>query len=272
MRLSVLLPGSLVSDAPGLLQKTVKVGWVGRALAVFRVGRVIVYDDSHTRSKEDLDLVCTLLQYMETPQYLRKLLFPSLPLLRYAGTLPPLRTPHHPLHGEREEIGDTREAVVVRVEKEGSVLELGMSQKGYLPERAKVWERMTVKLVEKKKDRILVARSPPPEYWGFRVERRASLREALEAVKGDLTVGTSRYGKPLAEVQSGLVEEARKRGGVAVGFGGPYAGLFEICSAQSLDPSCFDFMVNTIPQQGTFTVRTEEALSATLAIFNILLS
>jgi len=272
MRLSVLLPGSLVSDAPGLLQKTVKVGWVGRTLAVFRVNRVIVYGDSHTRSKEDLDLVCTLLQYMETPQYLRKLLFPSLPLLRYAGTLPPLRTPHHPLRGEREEVGDMREAVVVKVEKEGSILELGMSQKGYLPEKAKVGERMTVRLVEKKKDRIIVSRSSPSEYWGFRVEKRADLREALEAVKGDLRVGTSRYGKPLSEVQSRLVEEARKRGGMAVAFGGPYAGLFEVCSAQSLDPSCFDFMVNTIPQQGTSTVRTEEALSATLAIFNVLLS
>jgi hypothetical protein len=271
MRLSVLLPGSLVSDAPGLLQKTTKIGWVGRTLAVFRVERVIVYDDSQAGSRKDLDLICTLLQYMETPQYLRKVLFPSLPLLRYAGTLPPLRTPHHPLRGEREEIGDTREAAVLKVEKEGSILELGMPQKGYLPERAKVGERVTVKLVEKKKDRILVTRSSPSEYWGFRVEKRASLREALEAVKGDLTVGTSRYGKPLAEVQPRLVEEARKKGGVAVALGGPYAGLFEICSAQSLNPSCFDFMVNTIPAQGTFTVRTEEALLATLAIFNVLL-
>ncbi|MEM2081776.1 MAG: putative RNA uridine N3 methyltransferase [Candidatus Bathyarchaeia archaeon] len=29
-----------------------------------------------------------------------------------------------------------------------------------------------------------------------------------------------------------------------------------------------DFVVNTIPEQGTETVRTEEALLATLAIFN----
>jgi predicted SPOUT superfamily RNA methylase MTH1 len=30
-----------------------------------------------------------------------------------------------------------------------------------------------------------------------------------------------------------------------------------------------DFVVNTVPEQGTETVRTEEALLASLAIFNV---
>jgi hypothetical protein len=33
-----------------------------------------------------------------------------------------------------------------------------------------------------------------------------------------------------------------------------------------------DFVVNTVPTQGTETVRTEEALIASLAVFNVILS
>ena len=272
MRFSVLLPCSLVGDAPSLLQKTIKVGLVGRILAVFRVERVILYDDGHPSCKKDAELIMTLLRYLDTPQYLRKILFPPHPHLRYAGVLPPLRTPHHPLRGEKEEVGSIREAVVLKVEKGRSILELGMPQKGFLPERLERGQRVTVKLVEKKKDGILVERSAPREYWGFKLEKKNDLSEALEAIKGDLVVGTSRYGKPFVEVQAKLVEEARKRGSVGLVFGGPYGGLFEICSSQGVDVSRFEFMINTIPNQGTATVRTEEALLATLAIFNIVLS
>jgi hypothetical protein len=56
-----------------------------------------------------------------------------------------------------------------------------------------------------------------------------------------------------------------------VAFGGPYAGLFEICGRQGVDANkLFDVIINTIPEQGTATVRTEEALIATLAVLNAL--
>ena len=32
---------------------------------------------------------------------------------------------------------------------------------------------------------------------------------------------------------------------------------------------CFDYIINTIPNQGTETVRTEEAIHATLALLNM---
>ena len=44
-------------------------------------------------------------------------------------------------------------------------------------------------------------------------------------------------------------------------FGGPYRGLPEVRA---------DINVNTIPGQCTETVRTEEAVMATLSIFNML--
>jgi len=54
-----------------------------------------------------------------------------------------------------------------------------------------------------------------------------------------------------------------------VAFGAPSRGLHEIAEDEGLRlGSIVDFVVNTIPKQGTATVRTEEALLASLAIFN----
>jgi hypothetical protein len=52
-------------------------------------------------------------------------------------------------------------------------------------------------------------------------------------------------------------------------FGAPTKGLYEIAKQEGLNLNrIVDFVVNTIPGQLTETVRTEEALIATLAVFN----
>jgi len=49
-------------------------------------------------------------------------------------------------------------------------------------------------------------------------------------------------------------------------FGGPYSGLHDL-----IDERNVDLTVNTVPKQGTKTVRTEEAVISTLSVFNLLL-
>lgn len=273
---SVLLPTSLVADAPNLQQKTMKVGIVGRSLAIFRVDRAVLYNDDDPRVKNQIaeaEAVATLLRYIETPQYLRRLLFPRERDLEFAGVLPPLRTPHHPLRDERTNPGDHREAAVIRVDKLGSLLEIGLREKGFTSERLRVGQRLTVRLGDRLgRDRIAVtrvAREEVEEYWGYDVSLAKSLAGALKSLKADYVIGTSRYGKNLYEALRGI-EDSKPRS-VAVAFGGPYQGLFEICERQGVDAGeLFDVVINTIPQQGTETVRTEEALIATLALLNAL--
>jgi len=54
-----------------------------------------------------------------------------------------------------------------------------------------------------------------------------------------------------------------------VAFGAPTQGLQEIVAQENLRlDEVADFTVNTIPDQGTETVRTEEALYASLAVLN----
>jgi predicted SPOUT superfamily RNA methylase MTH1 len=274
--LSVLLPNSIVSEVSDLQQKTIRMGFIGRALAIFRIGNIILYDDNDPHTKNpavEAKLVATLLRYVETPQYLRKLLFPMENNLRYAGLLPPLRTPHHPLGGEKIKLGDYREAVVVQSDKHGSVLEIGLREKGVTSERLKVGRRLTIKLVEYlDKGRVAVqpfAREQAGEYWGFEVGLAKTLADALKDLKADYVVGTSRYGKNLYEAVRGIESSNPMR--VAVAFGGPYAGLQEMCGRLGVDAKdLFDVVINTIPNQGTATVRTEEALMVTLGLLNSL--
>ncbi|MCD6248228.1 MAG: hypothetical protein J7J17_02110 [Hadesarchaea archaeon] len=273
----VLLPASLTVDASNLRQKTEKVGIVGRVLAIFRVEKVCIYNDDDPEvqnQEEESNLIVKLLQYMETPQYLRKLIFPRARELRYAGLLPPLRTPHHPLRDERTKIGDYREGVVVESSDRGSVLELGLRERGVMDEKFEVGKRLTVRLGKRLPGayrRVFpVERSEIGEYWGFEVLRAESLVEGLEELRAEYRVGTSRYGQNLY----GALELIRSSNpdSVAIALGGPNQGLHEICERQGADPSeVFNVIVNAIPDQGVETVRTEEALLATLALLNALL-
>ena len=67
-KLAIAVPASVISDTPHLREKTSKIGLIGRAAAIFRVEEIIVYvDDPRTEQKRELDLVATLLSYMERP-------------------------------------------------------------------------------------------------------------------------------------------------------------------------------------------------------------
>ncbi|MEI7826309.1 MAG: putative RNA uridine N3 methyltransferase, partial [Euryarchaeota archaeon] len=55
-------------------------------------------------------------------------------------------------------------------------------------------------------------------------------------------------------------------------FGAPNRGLEALFNEAGLSmEEASDFVVNTVPGQGTETVRTEEAIMATLSVFNIAL-
>lgn len=272
----VFLPASLAIDAPDLRQRTLKVGVVGRVLAIFRVRGVVIFNDDDPNLKDqtaEAELLATLLRYMETPQYLRKALFQRTGELSYAGLLPPLRTPHHPLESEKTKPGDYREVVVINVDEHGSLLEIGLREKGFIKEKLRAGERLTVRLGRPLADgRVAVTRATKAEigeYWGYEVKLARSLADGLKEAKVDYVIGTSRHGQNLYEAANAI--KSGNPSSAAVVFGGPYAGLFEICKRQRVDAKgLFDVVVNTIPEQGAATVRTEEALLATLALLNAL--
>jgi predicted SPOUT superfamily RNA methylase MTH1 len=277
LEIGLVLPASFVSDAPNLRQKTLKVGRIGRLAAIFRVGEVLLYaDSSYGEQRGDLVLIKRILEYMETPQYLRKRLHPSSPLLRFAGILPPLASPHHPLKSRKSELrdGEFREGVVVKSDSKGSLVDIGVER----PQRLRgvnlrVNTRITVRVGVKDK-KLYLERAVPGEvgdYWGYVVRiSKDSLGSTLKKLRPTLVVLTSRYGSPFSSVAERILDGWRGVGRLFLVFGGPYEGLREILGREKTDPfDVGDFVVNFIPDQATRTVRTEEAVSAALAILNI---
>jgi len=272
-RLSVALPSSLVSEFSHLRQKTEIVGQVARSASIFRVDEVVIYHDEPDESS----LIRTLLSYMETPQYLRKYLFGMRPELQYAGILPPLRTPHHPL-GNRVgdlEVGEHREGVVIE-EREGECLvDIGVDTPlratGRAPSKG---SRVTVRVTEKHPNLrgVFAKQGEVDEYWGYRV-RVAKIGLASVATDGGygLTIATSRSGAPYNEARELLSKGWLDAKSILIAFGSPKRGIDEILRREGKSVGdTFRFNVNTVPGQGCETVRTEEALHATLAILNLL--
>lgn len=276
-KLSIAIPASVVSDTPHLREKTSKIGSIGRAAAIFRVDEIIIYPDNpKINQTADMNLIATLLAYMETPQYLRKRLFKLKPELRYAGILPPLRTLHHPLNRRMKnlKVGEFREGATLSQTKAGTLVDIGVEQPALIPNRLlPMGKRVTVRIkkVDKRVETELANRDEITEYWGYvvRVERYP-FGKLVKSRGFDLIVATSKYGVPLVSVAEKMAEKWKKASTILVAFGAPTQGLYEIVKNEgiSLD-DVVDFVVNTIPMQGTETVRTEEALIASLAILNV---
>jgi len=275
-KLSIAIPASVVSDIPHLREKTSKMGLIGRAAAIFRVDEIIIYPDNPKISQRaDMDLIATLLTYMETPQYLRKRLFMLKPELQYAGILPPLRTAHHPLNRKVENLkeGEYREGVTLSKTKEGVLVDIGVEKPALIMKgQEPIGKRITLKIrkVDRQIEAELANRNDIPEYWGYTVAvERFLFGKMVESRNFDLTIATSRYGVPFADEVQRIDRDWKDASTILAAFGAPTKGLNEIVKQEGLKlEDIADFVVNTIPKQGTETVRTEEALIASLAIFN----
>ncbi|VDN27996.1 unnamed protein product, partial [Gongylonema pulchrum] len=102
-------------------------------------------------------------------------------------------------------------------------------------------------------------------YWGYKVRIALSLHDALYGEEYDVIIGTSERGKPLSEFQLPLSEKNR----ILVVFGG-LEGLEAAVEADesigcSAPEQLFEHYVNSVPGQGSRTIRTEEAIPITLS-------
>ena len=275
--LSIALPASIISDTPHLREKTSKIGLIARSAAIFRVNEIILYpDNAKINQQKDLDFIALLLKYLETPQYLRKALFKLEPDLQYAGILPPLRTPHHPLSGKTKhlQVGEYREGLVLSEQKEGLAVDIGVQQPSLLRQKQyAVGERLTLQVINVSGSVEVqpANREDIPVYWGYRVQVEKRSFGQISKDKGfDLKIATAKIGDSFMAVEGRIADKWSGSDRVLVGFGAPSRGLHEIVEDEHLKLNDLaDFVVNTVPNQGTVTVRTEEALLATLAILNL---
>ncbi|ADV65479.1 putative RNA uridine N3 methyltransferase [Desulfurococcus mucosus] len=265
MQVSIVLPSSILSVESTLLLKSLRIHQVARWTSIFGVSEVVFYREYGTPHGEYMghrQLIELHWRYFFTPPYLRRRLVPRSPLLRYVGALPPIRlldfdVKGKPVKGE-ERVGFAareRGGVVVYLDNEEKYTPLNECRPGFTK----------VRVVDT--DGRLVECLDVEYYMGPSLSFKESLMEALTSVEGDVfKVATDKAGAPPAQRE---LESLGRAGRIALFFGGPRRGLFEISEAEGFNLLDYvDVVWNTIPGQRVVSIRTEEAVLATLGLVN----
>ena len=237
---------------------------------------------------------------------MRKALFPVHEDLRYAGLLNPVDAPHHMRMEERSRFREgvvlrpkrQRQGEPVDVKEQGSLVDVGLRNpiriNRKLPPNIRVTVEIDAKKSRKSKIKGHVVRPTTPRtqcglYWGYDVRLASSLSNVWaecpyndgNSITGDgsnntrtgydLVIGTSENGTvPGLAADDSLKLRPFKH--LLVVFGG-LSGLESVVDADERlqipkeeTASLFDLYLNTCPQQGSRTIRTEEALLITMSL------
>ncbi|KAH9515813.1 hypothetical protein DERF_006587 [Dermatophagoides farinae] len=286
---SIAVPSSIVDNAQSAELKSYLVGQIARSLVIFKIDEIVIYDEYCIpgtpeqvvldKRKETMVQTLRILEYLECPQYLRRNLFPIQKYLQYAGLLNPLEAPHHLSSTDQ---CPYREGVVLnKPHKQGSFVNIGLRQECQVDRSLQPNVRVTVKLEtnigdSKKLRGKIVSPSEPREklglYWGYSIRMANSLNEVFDGCPYDggydLKIGTSDKGDNVDKKIKKIPFTSSIH--TLIVFG----GLRGIESAHESDESLshvqdtselFDYYLNTCPNQGSDTIRTEEAILITLS-------
>jgi len=263
-KLAISLPDTVLEDKDSLRDKTAKLGLIARACAIYGVDVIEVFRDAKGRGEGQV--IRRVLEYLETPQYLRRRLYPLDGALRYAGMLPPLRIPSHKakVPMDRLQPGEIREGVV----NQDETVDIGLDAPPKLEGRAPPGKRVTVKVMSLRPlSARLIQREQASEYWGYAVEEK-TIDGVLSDARFNTKIATSKLGTPFADALTRLRTALRGSGGVKLIFGAPSKGLFDIVGRNLADR--VDLVINLFPEQQVETVRTEEAIFVGLGLVSVL--
>ncbi|XP_038045984.1 putative methyltransferase C9orf114 homolog [Patiria miniata] len=289
---SVALPGSILENAQSPELRTYLAGQIARAMVVFCVDEIVIFDESGMPS-ENTDgnfdgigkkgnpnvQLARILQFLECPQYLRKNFFPMHNDLKFAGLLNPLDCPHHL---RIDEACPYREGVVLDRavgQGKGSIVNVGLLKEVRIDRQLQPGLRVTVEMAdtdhinsERKTLRGTVVSPAAPcteagLYWGYSVRLASGLGAVFSQSPYkdgyDVTLGTSERGTDVDQLQLSAFRH------LLIVFGGLKGLEYSLDADERLkitDPKLlFDHYINTCPTQGSRTIRTEEAILISLS-------
>jgi methyltransferase len=282
INLWVAIPDSSISDQQAKRDKSIKIAQFARAFSIFRAKRIYIYHDRTSNiNKQDPYILKTILGYLDTPQYLRRKLYPLTPELQYAGVLHPIKAPHHKKFENAKSIktGETRIGVVVKL-KGAIYVDVGLGT--MIPceniSAAEEGKKVNVKFISTYPNLKVTkasAQDMNSSYWGYEITQASSLYGLLKEAKNKKNTEimiTSRNGFPFKSKEDELLISLKLARNLLIVFGAPKRGVEQILLGEGQSTDHYKFTVNMFPFQGTETVRLEEAIFGTLAILNNLLS
>jgi methyltransferase len=289
------MPGSIIASARRDEARAAIVGQIARALAIFSVDEIVIFDDtpssrtgkvanidpeSYTGEIDPCGYIQHLLTYLDVPPFMRKALMPMHPNLKAANNLPNLEIPSHP---HPNDALPYREGYTLPKKGGATMVDIGSQPPIRIEDDIPPNTRITLKMSQDGTPRGEPCSPEAPRtegglYWGYTVRRCTSLSSVFEecAYEGgyDLSVGTSERGVLLSEaLPERKVKEARGFNHMLVVFGGPRGlehaaendpALAEMGIIRGRTKELFDYWINILPWQGCRTIRTEEALMISL--------
>jgi methyltransferase len=265
----IAIPDSCLIDSQSILDKSYKISQISRACSIFCVSRIIVYHDRSVKTDNmDKQIIETILEYLDTPPYLRKKIYPKMWILKHAGTLPPIKSPHHMTSIEMNKIKDGDVRFGFAIKQNGSLyVDVGL-EKLIRYKGSQLGKKVLVRII---KNPQLVAEDISKDnvngYWGYDVHFADSLSAILADTKNALLM-TSVEGASFTKHVDILMNKIRASRNFVVIFGSPKLGLRKILESENKKILSSDNFLNMFPLQGTQTVRLEEAILGTLSIIN----
>jgi methyltransferase len=273
----IAIPDSSLSDEQTNRGKTLKICQFARACSIFRVKKIFIYHDKTANTAErDVSLLLTVLRYLDTPQYLRKLLYPHKEELEYAGLLHPINAPHHrELQRIRDiKLGDVRVGVILKVRGELHV-DIGLSSLVGFKGSGFHGKKVNVKIVStypSLRGKEATEYDIKDKYWGYEVQETYSLNKLLKSTSNTQIIITSKKGSPIEDKEAKILAPLKSLKNLLMVFGTPKKGVDEMLAVEGGNIDAYEFVLNMFPFQATKTVRLEEAILGSLAIFNHILS
>lgn len=275
LKFDIAIPDSYLFGVKTDVDKTLKVFQLSRALSIFSVNNINIYHDKVLNpSNYERKFLSTILEYLDTPQYLRRKIYPRSDILNEVGRLHPIRSPHHKDKVDLKNLksGDIRVGLVEMKEGQFYVdvgLESLIKYEGKFRQSGK---KINVKLIRQNKQVVGVDVKDGELsnlFWGYSVHHFTDLKKIMERYDPTTIILTSRYSKYFDEAE--LSSIGRKSSDInniiLVVFGSPKYGLDVIFDREGLDLKKYN-SYNFFPKQGTQTVRLEEAIFGVLSILN----
>ena len=292
LRFFVAIPDSSLSDEKNLREKTIKIGRFARAFSIFGVNKVIIYKDPTTKNmNSDKSLMKLILDFLNTPQYLRKSIYPLNQELSYIGLLPPIRAPQHKKKVKLSEVraGELRIGLIYH--KKSLLNQKSNNKKFIIDWRNKTYEyyvdvgldspipflgqgkdgqKIIVKFIDSYPNLKAIQTTESDiekEYLGYDILSINSIDEFLRKLdQKTFVVFTSKKGMFFKNKESEFKEIIKKFEILLIVFGSPSKGINELYPTfHKINNSMY---LNMFPYQKTETIRLEEALLGTLTIFN----
>ncbi|CAD2106635.1 RNA methyltransferase, putative [Plasmodium vinckei] len=330
---SVAIPATIINNKNDVIKSYIS-SYLARIFTIFSISTIYIYDDgfelnrnernenrnnippktnnerptfsstekNENNKKYEYSYLCKYLhfnlQYLETPQYLRKHIFPITNFLKHSGLMSPVDAPHHL---RSDEWLPFREGVVIKKNLNNIIVDVGLFSNVLVENinNINVGTRVTIlfdseafnRFKNKNTKNLFIGKVIHPSmpklyniYWGYNIQILKNLTDVFD-IKVDCIIGTSERGDPIQDIKT-QIKSARS---ILIVFGNrdgvedlfikereikknkAYTGK-KRAKALSKILKKFDYFINTCPNQTSRTIRTEEAISITLSLFQSILS